>query len=69
LFLSCQVFTAVLMHYTRDQLPFSMFADSKVPNETWGKNNGEQGGQQQQGQQQQGSGSWAGQAQNGEWRR
>ena len=35
------MFTAVLMHYTRDQLPFSMFADSKVPNETWGKNNGE----------------------------
>ncbi|KAL4436828.1 hypothetical protein ABPG75_003967 [Micractinium tetrahymenae] len=36
-----QVFTAVLMHYTRDQLPFTMFADSKVPNDIWGKNNGE----------------------------
>lgn len=35
-----QVFTAVLMHYTRDQLPFTMFADSKVPNDIWGKNNG-----------------------------
>ena len=41
-----QVFTAVLMHYTRDQLPFSMFADSKVPNDTWGKNNGERGQQE-----------------------
>ena len=39
-----QVFTAVLMHYTRDQLPFTMFADSKVPNDIWGKNNGEQRG-------------------------
>lgn len=29
------------MHYTRDQLPFTMFADSKVPNDIWGKNNGE----------------------------
>ena len=38
-----QVFTAVLMHYTRDQLPFTMFADSKVPNDIWGKNNGEAG--------------------------
>ena len=31
----------MLMHYTRDQLPFTMFADSKVPNDIWGKNNGE----------------------------
>ena len=38
-----QVFTAVLMHYTRDQLPFTMFADSKVPNDIWGKNNGAPG--------------------------
>ncbi|EFN50512.1 hypothetical protein CHLNCDRAFT_55800, partial [Chlorella variabilis] len=35
-----QVFTAVLMHYTRDQLPFTMYADSKVSNDIWGKNNG-----------------------------
>jgi hypothetical protein len=51
-----QVFTAVLMHYTRDQLPFSMFADSKVPNETWGKNNGER---QRQAAAKQGQGSAA----------
>jgi len=36
-----QVFTAVLMHYTRDQLPFTMAADSKVPLEMWGKTSGE----------------------------
>jgi len=36
-----QVFTAVLMHYTRDQLPFTMAADSKVPLELWGKTSGE----------------------------
>jgi DNA-directed RNA polymerase I subunit RPA1 len=36
-----QVFTAVLMHYTRDQLPFTMAADSKVPLEMWGKSSGE----------------------------
>jgi DNA-directed RNA polymerase I subunit RPA1 len=36
-----QVLTAVLMHYTRDQLPFTMFADSKVPADIWGKSNGE----------------------------
>jgi DNA-directed RNA polymerase I subunit RPA1 len=31
-----QVFTAALMHYTRDQLPFSMSAASKVPVDAWG---------------------------------
>ena len=36
-----QVLTAVLMHYTRDQLPFTISADSKVPLEMWGKSSGE----------------------------
>ncbi|KFM27291.1 DNA-directed RNA polymerase I subunit rpa1 [Auxenochlorella protothecoides] len=36
-----QVLTAVLMHYTRDQLPFSMSTASRVPVEAWGKNSGE----------------------------
>lgn len=36
-----QVFTAVLMHYTRDQLPFTMATDSKVPVDMWGKGSGE----------------------------
>ncbi|PSC74762.1 beta and beta-prime subunits of DNA dependent RNA-polymerase [Micractinium conductrix] len=36
-----QVFTAVLMHYTRDQLPFNLYADSKTPGDMYGKNNGE----------------------------
>lgn len=35
-----QVLTAVLMHYTRDQLPFSMSTASRVPVEAWGKNSG-----------------------------
>ena len=35
-----QVFTAVLMHYTRDQLPLTLFADSKVPADIWGRGNG-----------------------------
>jgi hypothetical protein len=29
------------MHYTRDQLPFTMYADSKVPLDIWGKHSGE----------------------------
>ena len=36
-----QVITAVLMHYTRDQLPFTMASDAKVPVDTWGKHSGE----------------------------
>lgn len=36
-----QAFTAVLMHYTRDQLPFTLCADSKVPLDMWGKQSGE----------------------------
>ena len=39
-----QVFTAVLMHYTRDQLPFTLFQDSKVPADTWGKDSGGRAG-------------------------
>ena len=38
-----QVFTAVLMHYTRDQLPFTLCADSKVPADMWGRSNGAAG--------------------------
>lgn len=36
-----QVFTAILMHYTRDQLPFTMAGDSKIPLDVWGKTSGE----------------------------
>lgn len=36
-----QVVTAILMHYTRDQLPFTMASNSKVPADTWGSNSGE----------------------------
>lgn len=36
-----QVLTAILMHYTRDQLPFTMATDSKVPIDIWGRNSGE----------------------------
>ena len=36
-----QVITAVLMHYTRDQLPFHMAGDCKVPEDVWGKGTGE----------------------------
>ena len=37
-----QVFTAVLMHYTRDQLPLNMAAKCKTPNDAWGKHSGEE---------------------------
>lgn len=36
-----QVITAILMHYTRDQLPFHMAADCKIPADVWGKGTGE----------------------------
>lgn len=37
-----QVFTAVLMHYTRDQLPLTMAAKCKTPSDAWGKGSGEE---------------------------
>jgi DNA-directed RNA polymerase I subunit RPA1 len=37
-----QVFTAVLMHYTRDQLPLTMAAKCKTPNDAWGKHSGDE---------------------------
>ena len=37
-----QVFTAVLMHYTRDQLPLTMAAKCKTPSDAWGKGSGDE---------------------------
>lgn len=37
-----QVFTAVLVHYTRDQLPLTMAAKCKTPSDVWGKDSGDQ---------------------------
>lgn len=37
-----QVFTAILMHYTRDQLPLTMAAKCKTPNDAWGKHSGDE---------------------------
>ena len=37
-----QVFTAILMHYTRDQLPLTMAAKCKTPSDVWGKLSGEE---------------------------